>query len=95
MPRESYESEPKERIDQCLNCTIPPERCFGRGDCMFHKTKSGRRRAGELTNEVFVLFTKGYKVNKIAKMLGVKESTVWNVITRLKNKNMLGGKQDR
>lgn len=92
MSPESYESEAKEKIEYCLNCTLPEYMCHGVGNCQLTKQKY-RRKKGQLEVEVLELVQKGYRGHTIARTLGVADNTVRATINRLKKKGIVS-KQD-
>lgn len=85
---ESYEKESKEKIDTCLNCTLPDYMCFGKGNCQ-KKIIQVKRKPGQLMVEVEQLLNQGMKYHTIAKTLGVSDSSVRMTIMRLRRNGKL------
>lgn len=88
MVPESYENEPKESIERCLNCELPAYKCFGKGNCI-HEKKKRRRGNGQLEQSVLSLQRDGMKCYRIAKELEVSSNTVRTTLIRLYDKGVL------
>ena len=90
MSRESYESEPKEKIEQCLNCPLPDYLCYGRGNCLVDKKRPiHHRKPGQLEDEVAKLVRQGYRAYMIAQILNISGSTARATICKLRKKGVI------
>lgn len=89
MSPESYEYEPKEKIDYCLNCKLPEYMCRGQGECSQVIKRTKTRKQGQLQYEVLMLVKAGKNKHAIARELGISVNTARNTIKRLKDKGVL------
>ena len=94
MP-ESYEREPKERIDECLSCTIPPEHCHGYGNCKMKKQKVRRRSTNDMARDTLTMLRAGIDINGIARKLGIKRYALMLIFDRLRDKGLLTEEEER
>lgn len=92
MSPESYENEPKEKIDACLNCTLPPEFCHGKGDCMNREIKRINR---SLDEQILELVHAGHRQPYIAQTLGVSKTNLWQMMNRIRKNGLLTEEEER
>ena len=74
---DDYIHDSQEQIQQCLNCTAPPNHCNA---CSGTRRNSGKRKvySAETKSKAFELIRAGYKSPYIAHELGVGLKTVEN-----------------
>ena len=83
--KESWEKEEQDKIDYCLNCTLPPECCHGKGYC----TIKSRRYGEKIEDEIIELIHMGLNRSQIYKRLGIRNQYVHEVIERLVEKGKI------
>ena len=88
-PEESWETECKEDIEKCLNCTLPDYLCAGLGQCYGRK----RRRKGQLESEVKTLVLMEKKIGEMAEILHLSQSVILKAIARLIRKEIITKEQ--
>ena len=95
MSPESYENEPKEWIDECLSCTIPPEHCHGYGQCSKRKVKPRKRSTYDLERDTLKMVHAGLGCNEIALKLGIYKYVLMLILDRMRDKGMLTVEEER
>ena len=88
---ESYENEPKESIDMCLNCDLPEYLCYGKGHCKqrIAERQTTKRLHGQLEMEIAELVHAGINRHEIQRRVGVKKDTFRHTVIRMEEKGMI------